>query len=80
MAAIRRRIWHILPDKSVPLRVFEDENGKMNLDIRQTGGQILIVSQFTLACDARHGNRPGFFRQRRAAAGAAVCIWRSAAP
>jgi D-tyrosyl-tRNA(Tyr) deacylase len=46
--------------KLVRLRVFEDENGKMNLDIRQTGGQMLIVSQFTLAGDARHGNRPGF--------------------
>ena len=49
-----------LADRVCGLRIFEDENGKMNLDIRQTGGQMLIVSQFTLAGDARHGNRPGF--------------------
>lgn len=42
------------------LRVFEDENGKMNLDIGKIGGEMLVVSQFTLAGDARHGNRPGF--------------------
>lgn len=42
------------------LRVFEDENGKMNLPLNEVSGELLIVSQFTLYGDARHGNRPSF--------------------
>lgn len=46
--------------KIPPLRVFEDENGKINKSITDTGGEILLVSQFTLYANASHGNRPDF--------------------
>lgn len=52
-------------DKLLGLRIFEDEAGKMNLDILQTGGEILLISQFTLLGDARHGRRPSFIRAAR---------------
>lgn len=46
--------------KIVQMRIFSDEDDKMNLDIVQTGGQILAISQFTLAWDGQKGNRPSF--------------------
>ena len=49
-----------MADKIVKLRIFEDENGKMNRALRDVGGSVLCVSQFTLLGDARGQNRPGF--------------------
>lgn len=49
-----------LVKKLINLRVFEDENGKMNLNINQIGGELLIISQFTLYGNTKDGNRPSF--------------------
>ena len=51
-----------LAAKIVKLRVFDDEAGVMNLDVRQIGGEVLVVSQFTLYASTKKGNRPSYVR------------------
>lgn len=59
-----------LVKKSSALRIFDDENGVMNLDVRQVDGEVLVVSQFTLQAATRKGNRPSYIH----AAGEAVAV------
>ncbi len=49
-----------LAQKLLKIRLFDDENGVMNLDLQQVGGELLVVSQFTLLASTRKGNRPSY--------------------
>lgn len=57
-----REIADKMVKKLIGLRIFEDENGKTNLDIHSVEGQLLLISQFTLYADCRKGNRPSFIK------------------
>ena len=54
-----------MADKISRMRIFEDENGKMNLSVTDVGGDALVVSNFTLCASCRKGNRPDFFGAER---------------
>lgn len=54
-----------LAAKTAALRIFDDAAGIMNLDVRQAGGELLVVSQFTLLASTRRGNRPSYIRAAR---------------
>jgi D-aminoacyl-tRNA deacylase len=51
-----------LAEKIVGLRIFDDHEGRMNLDVRESGGEVLAVSEFTLCGDCRKGHRPNYMR------------------
>jgi D-aminoacyl-tRNA deacylase len=61
-----------LAGKTAGLRVFEDADGKMNLGLNDVGGEVLVVSQFTLLGDCRKGRRPSFVRAARPEQGNAL--------
>ena len=69
LCGIREDDTKELADKMVKklcgLRIFDDENGKTNLDINTVGGELLLISQFTLYADCHHGNRPSFLAAGR---------------
>ena len=69
-----------LLERLLAYRIFDDEEGRMNLDLRQAGGELLLVSQFTLAATTNKGNRPGFSSAAPPDEGAACLIILSPGP
>ena len=67
-----REIADKMVKKMLGLRIFEDENGKTNLSLKDVGGQLLLVSQFTLYANCRKGNRPSFIEAGDPAAAEAL--------
>ena len=63
-----------LAAKIAKLRIFRDENDKMNLSVRDVGGAVLVVSQFTLSADSSRGNRPSFATAARPDEGRALWL------
>lgn len=63
-----------LANKVSQYRIFSDEDGKMNLNVQQVGGSVLVVSQFTLVADTQKGNRPGFSRGASPELGEAIYL------
>jgi D-tyrosyl-tRNA(Tyr) deacylase len=61
--SIEDALW--LAQKITAMRIFSDSEGKMNLDLIQAGGELLVVSQFTLHAQTKKGNRPSFIRAAR---------------
>lgn len=55
----------LLAGKIADMRIFTDENDKMNLSLKNIGGSVLVISNFTLYADCRHGRRPSFFESAR---------------
>ena len=77
-----QEIMEKMVDKLLRLRIFSDENDKINLSLSDVGGSLLLVSQFTLYADCRKGNRPSFvhaagsvFRWWSPASSAQICRW-----